>query len=371
MNRIVSPREILDLELRRLERASPTFRERLLRVERHCFWYVDPVDDPWTPPISILSSEAAVERIRNERRDCTPDTLWIFTDGSVDDIGCGAAAVCFQGSEHVARFFSERFVGKHSSTQTELVALALGCRRARELGSFSCTTIVSDSQAALMAVGRTQGASSLAVIARQELRALELCTGTLRIWWTPSHVNLPENDMADAAAKAAAVGTSFDTLRDIPLCASSLRAEIRAHYITRTEMQWDLSDEGRDLHTVMPRFTRDLQWTRGMSRKDTNLVAQFLSGHYATQAYLQRFGHPVDSSCRWCEAPLDDRAHRLFQCPRFEYLRLRLQGEISASTGDTQGWTWEFLTGRGRSYLAQFLRIVQGAKVPLNGPEEG
>ena len=108
-----------------------------------------------------------------------------------------------------------------------------------------------------------------------------------------------------------------------------------------------------------------------MSCKDTNLVAQFLSGHYATQAYLQRFGHPVDSSCRWCEAPLDDRAHRLFQCPRFEYLRLRLQGEISASTGDTQGWTWEFLTGRGRSYLAQFLRIVQGAKVPLNGPEEG
>ena len=90
-----------------------------------------------------------------------------------------------------------------------------------------------------MAVGKTQGASSLTVTARQALRDLELCTRNLRIWWTPSHVDLQENDMADAAAKAAAVGTSFDALRDVPLCAASLRAEIRAHYIRRTEMQWD------------------------------------------------------------------------------------------------------------------------------------
>ena len=92
------------------------------------------------------------------------------------------------------------------------MALELGCRRAREIGSASCVTIVSDSQAALMAIGKTQGGSSLVVTARHTLRTLELYSGTLRIWWTPSHVDLSENNMADAAAKAVAAGTSFDTL---------------------------------------------------------------------------------------------------------------------------------------------------------------
>ena len=370
VNQMVSPRQILDSELRRMERTLPSFRERLMHVERSRFWYVDPVEATWSPPISILPTEASLERIRRERGDCTLDSLWIFTDGSIEGTCCGAAAVCFCGTDHMGRSFSERFLGQHSSTQAELVALDLGCRRAREMGSFSCITIVSDSQAALMAIGKTQGGSSLAVTARQAIRDLALCTATLRIWWTPSHMDLRENDMADAAAKAAAMGTSFDALRDIPLCATVLRSEITAHYVARAETQWDLSTQGRDLHEVMPQFARDLQWTSDMSRKDVALVAQFISGHYATQTYLQRFGHPVDGSCRWCDASLDDRSHRLFECPRFEFLRQRLQGEISADTQDLQSWTWEFLTGRGRDYLARFLRAVQGATLPLTEHED-
>ena len=370
VNRTVSPRDILDLELCHLERAIPSFTEQLLQVERQCFWYVVPARAAWTPPISFMSAEASVDRIRNEHRTCPSDSLWIFTDGSVEGTCCGAAAVCFRGTEHADQSFSERFIGQHSSTQAELVALELGCRRARELGSSSCITIVSDSQAALMAIERTQGSSSLAVAARQALRDLELCAGTLRIWWTPSHVDLRENDMADAAAKAAAEGSSFDTLREVPLCAAALRSEITAHYVRRTDTQWAISDQGRDLYDVMPRFSRDLQWTHSMSRKDAILVAQFLSGHYTTQAYLQRFGHSMDSSCQWCDAPLDDRAHRLFQCPRFEHLRQRLQGEIIEDTRGTEGWTWEFLIGRGRGYLVRFLRAVQGALLPPADSEE-
>ena len=54
----------------------------------------------------------------------------------------------------------------------------------------------------------------------------------------PSHVGLSENDMADAAAKAAAAGTSFDTLQDVPMSAAILRSQIRAHYVARTDTQW-------------------------------------------------------------------------------------------------------------------------------------
>ena len=95
VNQMVSPREILDLELRQLGRAFPHFCENLARVERQCFWVEDPAQASWTPPISILPAEAAVERIRHARRHCTMDTLWIFTDGLVEGTSCGATACAF------------------------------------------------------------------------------------------------------------------------------------------------------------------------------------------------------------------------------------------------------------------------------------
>ena len=371
VNQIVSPREILDLELRHMGRTFPHFGERLARVERRYFWYEDPAEASWTPPVSILPAAASLDRIRLERSQCTADTLWIFTDGSMEGTNCGAAAVCFWGTSQEAHTFSERFIGQHSSTQAELVALDLGCRRGRELGRASCITIVSDSQAALLAVGKAQGGSALAVTARRALRAIELCTGTLRLWWTPSHVDLHENDMADAAAKAAAIGTSFDALRDVPICATALRSEIRMHYVARSDIQWGLASTGRVLHEVLPRLSRDLTWTQDMSRKDVALTAQFLSGHYATQAYLRRFGHPVDGSCQWCDDLLDDREHRIFHCPRFELYRQQLRGEIEADTRGTATWEWDFLMGPGRRYLSRFLRFVHGVPVPSPEGEGG
>ena len=111
VNRTVSPRDILDLELRHLERAIPSFGERLLQVERRCFWYVDPTEAAWTPTINFISAEASVDRIQSERRACPSDSLWIFTDGSVEGTCCGTAAVCFRGIEHTSQSFSERFIG--------------------------------------------------------------------------------------------------------------------------------------------------------------------------------------------------------------------------------------------------------------------
>ena len=186
----------------------------------------------------------------------------------------------------------------------------------------------------------------------------------IRLWWTLGHSSLMENDMADAAAKAAAQDTSGGTfLVSVPTCRSSLRTALRRHYVTRLETQWHLADRGRDLHEVMPRFSRCLRWTAGLSRRQVALTAQFLTGHYATNDYLFRFGSRTDPCCGWCSAPVDDREHRLFHCPRFASLRLRLSMEMEmASTPDyPQQWTWSFLVGPGRRFLARFLDPVHGA----------
>ena len=278
----------------------------------------------WTPPISIPAREVAVSRIRQARDSASPGELWIFTDGSVDGPLCGATALLFQGPTSVGSCISLQFEGLHSSTQAELIAIRLGCTEALRLGPFSSITLVSDSQPALLGLRRSGGGPSLLIEAREAIRALATSTADLRIWWMPSHVGLLENDLVDAAAKAAARGASTLGSIEAPLCKTSLKTQLTTHYLARATTQWCLSDTGRGLYMVMPRFTRGVQWTQGLSRPEVALLAQFLSGHYVTQAYLQRFGHPVSGACRWCEAPLDDRAHRLFDCPRFAYIRQQL-----------------------------------------------
>ena len=90
-------------------------------------------------------------------------------------------------------------------------------------------------------------------------------------------------------------------------------------------------------------------------------VAQFLTGHYATSCYLYRFHLREDTCCIWCDGDHDDREHRLFECPRFEYTRQVLAAEIAQATAGNESWTWDFLLHEGRPYLAKFLRSVRAA----------
>ena len=110
--------------------------------------------------------------------------------------------------------------------------------------------------------------------------------------------------------------------------------------------------------------THTLSWTEGLPRHIAAMVAQFLTGHYATSSYLHRFHLQESPRCPWCEAPQDDREHRLFECPRFEYTRQALADEIAQATQGTSRWSWDYLLRDGRPYLAKFLRSVRAARVP-------
>ena len=181
----------------------------------------------------------------------------------------------------------------------------------------------------------------------------------------PSHVGSCENDCADAAAKRAAQGQDVvPLLSGVPTCRTSIRSRLRQHYLEGANTLWAHSSTGRALYSLVPQYSTSLQWTRDLSRREVALVAQFLTGHYAFASYLRRFGHPFTGSCPWCSAPVDDRDHRLFNCPRFRYVRQQLTAEIEEMSSGEQGWTWDFLAHEGRRYLARFLRAVQGALMP-------
>ena len=367
----LSPLDILDAEVARLDRYGDLPLQLLQRVELRLFWTVDPVGISQPPLPSILPSTPAIQRIREHRASADPELLWIFTDGSVDGIRCGAAAVLFAGSSSVGHPFSVHFEGLHSSTQAELVALHLGCQKASALGRFCRIIIVSDSQPALQAIQRFQGIGALAHRTREALCTLASEGIDLQLWWTPAHADVIENEQADAAAKAAAQGSSTDGLvADVPACHTTLRTRIRRFYCFRADRQWASSERGRALYSIMPTYTGSISWTEGLPRHIAAMVAQFLTGHYATSSYLHRFHLQESPRCPWCEAPQDDREHRLFECPRFEYTRQALADAIAQATQGTSRWSWDYLLRDGRPYLAKFLRSVRAARVPQAEEED-
>ena len=100
------------------------------------------------------------------------------------------------------------------------------------------------------------------------------------------------------------------------------------------------------------------------------MVAQFLTGHYATNCYLHHFHLHESTRYPWCGAAQNDHEHRLFECPRFEYTRQTLAAEIEQATHGSSRWSWDFLLHDGRPYLAKFLRRVRAAPVPLEEEED-
>ena len=157
------------------------------------------------------------------------------------------------------------------------------------------------------------------------------------------------------------IATPPDTKALVPSCRTHLKTAIWTYFEAKASRQWRCSSAGGDLHLTLPQFSRDLRWTKELSRLDVALVSQFVSGHYPTAVYLQCFGLLATTACQWCQVPVDDRAHRLFDCPRFTVVRQQLSSLVDADTHGRHGWMWGCLLGPGRRYLARFLWSVRAA----------
>lgn len=213
----------------------------------------------------------------------------------------------------------------------------------------------------MLGLQHTQGTLELAAEVRSALIDLRSWVHDICLWWIPSHINFDENDDADFFAGQAAAGNPNAFSLSIPNCRTSLRSQIRQYYVAQLEAQWANSSMGRALFRVMPHFPRSLDWTKRLSRQDASLVAQFLTDHYPTNECLHRFHIREHPDCDWCHHPIDDRQHRLLHCPRFFLTRQRLASEIESQTSGSHGWTWNFLVGPGKQFLAKFLQAVRVA----------
>ena len=307
-NQTIGPLDILHQEIRHLARHSSIPASLLRPVETHHLWVSDPSVPSWPFAPTILDKDTSIQRIHETGLHSSPDDLWIFTDGSVDGQLCGATALFFIGDSWHSHTLAVRFIGHHSSTQAELVALRLGCQYALDIRHFQWITFICDSQCALRSLEHSFRTMTLTLEVQNALQPLFNSIAELRLWSTPSHVNLTENELADAAAKAAAhEGTHTSGFETVPSCQTTLRSLIRRHCISHLEAQWHEANSGRDLFEIIPYFSPCLRWTEDLHCHQVALTSQFLAGHYATNGYLCRFGSRSDSNCSWCPFTFDDR----------------------------------------------------------------
>ena len=216
-----------------------------------------------------------------------PDFCFIFTDGSKDGNKVGSAAVT-KGSS-----YKQRLPDGCSVFTAELKAISLALKHI-EGSNHQGFVICSDSLSALQALENRNIGNPLVLDILTEYHNIKLKYIIVIFCWVPSHVDIPGNELADKAAKAA-----LDlrvTISRVPY--TDFRPLIQVFIQTGWQQFWDEQVENK-LHFVKTQLG---PWNPiyDMRRRDQLVMARARIGHtYLTQGYLLRGEEaPVCVSCR-------------------------------------------------------------------------
>lgn len=96
-------------------------------------------------------------------------------------------------------------------------------------------------------------------------------------------------------------------------------------FLVQWQERWACSTKGRQLFNFIPDVSIRLKFHLPVI---SGAAARFLSGHGLFRCYLATHGHKPDNLCSTCGVP-EDLDHAIFDCIRFETVRLQL--ELSCS----------------------------------------
>ncbi|KAJ7173824.1 hypothetical protein C8R46DRAFT_823228, partial [Mycena filopes] len=128
----------------------------------------------------------------------------------------------------------------------------------------------------------------------------------LRLDWTPGHVDIPGNEVADEAAKRAARDGSFggtlEVLTDLPFSKSALA--LSHHRILQTAARKKLKRSPRwerikDVDDTMP-SAKFRKLTSSLPRKHSSLLFQLRSRHAPLAKHLHRLKKALLPICPCC-----------------------------------------------------------------------
>ncbi|CAH2101781.1 unnamed protein product [Euphydryas editha] len=196
--------------------------------------------------------------------------------------------------------------------------------------------IITDSKSAIYHLARCTSnfrGSPLAYSILGSLSKLSNKNISMKIQWVPSHVGIPENEVADRLAREALTdGIPFSCL---PLYSDHL-------YIVKEKCRemWKEHFDVRSLtkgiwyKTIQPSLSR-LSWFDGasISRSDIVIALRLRSGHIPLNSFAFLLGKNNSPNCSECDVP-EDVYHIIMECVRIEAERLAFLEEYNFDLHD-------------------------------------
>lgn len=105
-----------------------------------------------------------------------------------------------------------------------------------------------------------------------------------------------------------------------------VKREARENLLTKWQERWDSDETGRWNHKLIPNIKC---WIKRKSGNTDYYLTQFLTGHGKFNSYLKRF-RIREEDCDDCHYELDNAEHAIFQCFKWDEMRLTLNQNVGA-----------------------------------------
>ena len=224
--------------------------------------------------------ETAYEVIKPGAGSDTSDGLRIYTDGSKTANGTGAG-VCIMRDDKVIKSRAFNLPDYCTVFQAELAAIREGCKLIPKRNKRENIVILTDSQAALLAIDRVETSSALV---RETKDALNRAANqaTVKLEWIKAHVGHKGNEIADRLAKT---GCSLKNTLKIGASKAHIKSIIEERSTAAWNLRWQTSGNCRQTFDLCPATNEARsKLVRKLNRYDLGILIRYVTGH----AHLRR-----------------------------------------------------------------------------------
>ena len=246
----------------------------------------------------------------------------IFTDGSRDNVGTGAAAIIYlRDSDNYETPLLTRLRLANSIFQAEAWAIFSSLleiyTKYLHDEAYKLLRIFSDSQSTLIALKNATQTSRL-ILSIKHLHHLLTDNGfSIEFFWSPGHCKIPGNETADYFAKLAT--TQNIPILNLPLPTSHLIQQMKETQNLSWINRWNNSDNG----SITKLFIRDLKFI-SPNLTSSHETTQIITGHCRLNFFLQTRGLTKSSICK-CGDDIETIHHFIYDCKNYEQLRYKLR----------------------------------------------
>ncbi|KAJ5667630.1 hypothetical protein N7507_003494 [Penicillium longicatenatum] len=333
---------------------------------------------PWEPRIKCIIKDSDTT-IKSHNQIQSEGKMVFFTDGSGYEGKIGASAVAPDRGIQARRFLGTTEQAIVFTAELAGIEMTLDKFKSMHQSNTRELVIFANSRAAIQAVQNPKRPSGQHILRAIYAHVHELRTRTptvpsnpsedilISIRWIPAHVGVPGNELADTAAKHAAlkgaeemaeVIAGSETENLFPRLAATAKQQVRRRTIERWALLWAREKTGKPNQKLVPTpHKKTLKLFEGLPKHYTSILVQMRSMRVALKHFLFKIGDAESDRCN-CQEGSQTPKHVLLRCPLYVDERKEILDKIRARTdlrGNSTDYEALLSHPRATRYVAEFM----------------